>query len=503
MVRCLACIFNLVRHQEASKMAAELRALVRGQAPPEIDELWAEESVITSQTAVISHMLAQQLWDWNDANEKVNALLRDKVRLAVLVTQVAEATQQLGMLGQQLQSQIPTATWVAPCLGCNTPNDSGGCTHDNRPFQVRIPLDGAAPWHRIVRGHLHRATKLLALTANLLSREDCDDLVQLISPQPPPGVTAMNFTLSEANSGKKGYLCIVQLFALLDNASTAFPKAVHYAAACFSLAVCHRPVRAFAQIDASALCEALYRYLEHIFDLIHKSSCLVEENYGLSAFINILPLLYWMADWKQVRRPMVTHLLPTSVSSILLNLVHSQNVGADDDRIDAPYDLEHLPELSAAIVFIEPLMQSNVLREHPMSWAIAATFEVLAKWVSCGIPVGTETIPTTDAGPEPIADCIQEYIPRLHTLAPDARRIAVPLATALASGDTTSPPSEELCFLRKPLARLARRCAFCGTTQGNLNRCGEACGGLALYCSKAHQKQLWAQHKEFCKLQRH
>jgi hypothetical protein len=514
-------------------MAATLKNIVQYLAPPEIDFMWAieEEELIGNNL----HILAENLFDWPNMAEddKVGALLRDSDRLSKLVVEVADATLRLGMLSRQLHSQMPNTIFVVPCEGCNTPYDAGGCSHEsNRPKPQRLQLDGSLALHNQTQHALHRATTLLALTANLLSREDSDLLVQLLIPEPPQGMSSADFVVAEIQSGKRGFVCILHLFALIDNASTAFPKAVHYAAACLSLAVCRRPARAFQLMDEDALCGALNNYFEHLLDLLEDSQCIVEETYGIAAFINILPLLYWMGDWKKVQAPISNHHLTESIATILMNLVNSQNNGAtnEDDRIDVHWDLENMPELSSAIVFLEPLLlpnsratASSVLREHPMSWTIAATFELLDKWALCGIPVGTTWLhDKVDHGDRHLATCLQNYIPRLETLAPRARKIAIPLATALATQTTTTTTplatlqhESSSSFLKNPLIRLASRCEFCGTTEAaggggggggaanssTISACAGGCRGLAQYCCKKHQKQHWPQHKIWCKMQ--
>jgi hypothetical protein len=264
-------------------------------------------------------------------------------------------------------------------------------------------------------------------------------------------------------------------------------------------------------MDADALCGALHNYFEHLLDLL--GSQYVEKGvYGIAAFINILPLLYWMGDWGKVQAPISNHHLPASIATILLTLVDS-----DDARrrsLDVPWSLEKNRAVRSAIVFIEPLIlqhsrratASTVLRDHPLSWTIAATFELLGKWTLCGISVGTARLDAT-VGRGPFATCLQKYISRLDALEPQARQIAIPLATALATQTplSTTTSLHESSFLKNPLIRLARRCEVCGTAEeaanSTISMCAGGCRGLAQYCCKEHQKQHWPQHKGWCKMQ--
>ena len=139
------------------------------------------------------------------------------------------------------------------------------------------------------------------------------------------------------------------------------------------------------------------------------------------------------------------------------------------------------------------------------SWTIAATFEVLDKWAACGIPVGTARL-NGKVGRGPLAASLHRYVRRLNTLVPEARQIAIPLATAPATQTPLSTNSlHESSFLKDPLIRSARRCELCGIIEAAANSpirmCGGGCRGLAQCCCEEHQKQHWPQHKGWCKMQ--
>lgn len=306
-----------------------------------------------------------------------------------------------------------------------------------------------------------------------------------------------------------------------------------YAAGCLSLAVSRRPSQAFALLDPETMVRSIYRFLGHAFNLIDNCDGAVDEPYGVFAFVNVLPLLYCFGDWKDIHKSLVAEQsnLVASLATMAFTLLRNLHEAKEDEAlqdcdVDGPFDTETFPELYPAIIFIDPRIKSDVLREHPMSWAVVTALEVLVKWASRGVPILTERIPTMDAGSEPISDLFTECNPQLEplcdeansipisylfavcqrpleSLCDEARPIGIQLMKNLLEGnhklkDYEAFPHEFL--LSKRIEKLAKWCAYCGQ-EGKVELCLGGCMGLARYCSKEHQKKHWRRHKEFCKHQ--
>lgn len=498
---------------------AKYAELVRRTKPARIDDFWLlkEEEAQdwgTNYRASFIHFPAQSL-SLAFCDDEISELLRDTSRMKQLVAETANACLLLGMLGEQLKEQIDDGDSVVfvstRCLQCNTPYDgSGTCDHErsgSRPTVV--PLDGSAPWHRVAQQRLHRACTLLAVVGNLLTRDDCYELVQLMVPEQPPGMSVAAFLrqqmmLSMTSDGLAGTggdagvnLCAVHIFALIDNASKLFPKAAQYAAACLSLVASRAPARTFALMDVKVLCQTVKDYISGLFVLIHNNVCIFEEAWGTIAYINIVPLLYWLGDWEAAHPWILKSTLPELVSSVAINILHNVWIGQDDERVDRAFDYETFPELRPAVNFMYHLEGEG--QAHPLSWAVAASFEVLGRWTVRGIPVSSLTC-RTNLGREPIANLYEEYATRCGGMGSEkARRFTENIILKLSRRETPELPSLEGSLLRKPMEAMLKRCACCGSEGGQKFSCGGDCKGLACYCCKEHQVKHWKIHKDFCK----
>jgi len=497
------------------------RNLVRRTKPARLDDFWlrkdeeAENWGTNPRMASLIHYPAQSL-SMAFSDDEIAELLRDTGRLKKLVTETAKACLHLGMLSEQLKEQVYEGHDVVVvstcCFGCNTPYDqSGTCDHQrssSRP--ILIPLNGSSEWHRVVQQHLHRACTLLSVVGNLLTRDDCYELVQLMVPEQPPGMSVAVFLQQEmmrtiasddalAGTGENGGVCLCasQIFALVDNASRLFPKAAQYAAACLSLVASRAPGRTLALMDVKVLCETVNAYIADLFELIHNNECIFEEAWGTIAYINIVPLLYWLGDWEAAHPWILKSTLPELVSSVAINILHSVWIGQDDERVDRAFDYETFPELRPAVNFMYHLEGDG--REHPLSWAVAASFEVLGRWTMRGIPVSSQTC-STNLGREPITTLYKEYTDRCNGMGSEkARRVTEDILLKLSRRETPGLPSMGESILRKPMEDMLKRCACCGSEGGRKFSCGGDCKGLACYCCKEHQVKHWKIHKDFCK----
>lgn len=413
-------------------------------------------------------------------------------------------------MAEQLTDQTGNLVYVSRCDGCNTCWDAGGCEHHGSPPKRYLNAQGQT-WEADAILKLHRSVKLLALLNNLLRNSDSSILVRLVVKEPPPGVAPMNFLLQ--NSHDMTSFPLGLLVGVLDNCSAPFPKAAHLAAAALSILVTRRPSVALSLLDPESLAEAIFKYCgESIFHLVNNSECPVEEYFGVIAFINVLPLLYFLGDWKEAQRVLPKHQLPAMITTTAVNILFS---AADDDAWDSPPDVDQLPELGGANVWVRPLFQSTdisstVLDERPMSFAVAGAIEVLGRWANKGLSVGDDPIPVSRGPPATVKSSFQEFEPQLQVLmtrTPAIAPLVEPIVNAIADGHRPRLPASVKSLLHEPLLRASQCCALssCNRTTspdgGILYRCSGGCGGLARYCSTEHQTEHWPQHKYFCKFQ--
>jgi len=478
-------------------------------APSEIDSLWAPEVARAIERSNFQHALSENLTAWA-SNAAIDELLQSRTRCLALVQELATAAVRLGLAGQQLTSQTGNTIYVAKCMGCNTCWDSGGCEHGDSSPKRNLCIHGL-PWEADVILNLHQTVKLLGILCNLLANPESNMLTQLIIREAPPGVSPPAFFLQNSSDVMGHPLGL--LVGLLDNCASPFPKAAHLGAAALSLLVSRRPSVALSSLDPGPLTSSIFQYMwESIFHLINNSECRVEEYFGVVSFINLLPLLYFFGDWKEAHTVLPQHQLPSCITSIAINILHS---AASDDAWDSPPDVDKFPELGNAKVWVRPLFESNemaatVLRERPMSFVVAASIEVLGRWASKRVPVGVDTIPVSRGPPATVASSLQEYQPQLEVLMERTPAIAPlirPIVNDIVEGNRPRLPVPGTSLLHESLLRASMRCAWssCNRTScddgESLLRCAGGCGGLARYCSKEHQTKHWAQHKHFCKRQ--
>jgi hypothetical protein len=512
-------------------------------APSIIDALWQIPTVKTrgqnpnmasalEYDFSMAHMHCEYLDVWC-SNDNLDEILKDQTRCGELVNSMSNATMHLGLkVKEELSSKHGDSDviWVSPCLSCNTPYDAsnGRNNHDNMISRYRsLSPSPSNQTHVNVCKLLHHSTTTLTIIITLLRRPNSEMLARLLVREPPAGVILNDFTVKEVMAGRPSSMNA--LMGVLDNCSDVLPKVAHLAGTALSLVVCRRPAVALGFLDGEKMTQALSRYLKGVFRLVHNAECSVAERFGLAALIHVLPLLYYLADWSESFCALPTSELPWRLSVIMINLLHSAIINYDDDTRshvgDSPPDLEHLPELYGTTnMAIEALLiseennnstsiaswRAELLRNRPLTFAVAASIEVLGHWARKGIPISSCGLPTGTDKEKLFSDGMTEYLPFLKTLISRSPEIAhiKPIAEALAKGVVRPDlPSYDDSILREPL-HWSRRCALSTCerkyrvagidTEKPLMACTGGCGGLAQYCCREHQRAHWPRHKAFC-----
>jgi len=433
----------------------------------------------------------------------------------------------LGIFGQS-QNRFLASTngiFVNPgCAGCNTPYDAGGCRHANSPHRSPMMdpevnelvhtalLMLSAMNYLLVQDHL-KSTNRLALSLVANTGPFSHDPLQNRGREVPP---------------------VSLVLGLMDNCSHAFPKIAQNAAGMLSLLICTNPFATMSCLDGKAFVESVFNYLAGVFGLVHNSECLVEEYYGVVAFLNILPACYHFGMWNEAKSSPQFNIFVASFTSLILNITHGatsrveNSENADEAGVDAitdpPKDLETLPELLSAKVFWESLLLAKdessdqslprdwrvqLLHQRPRTFAVMASLEVLGWWSAKGIDLSRAEIPVNSGPSGEIKDHLEEYLPRIRLLVRGSPQEQVlskyieRILTAILNKRKPKVPRPNLSLLYGPFFCDSRRCGLCHKTQEEagavLFSCGGGCCGLEQYCCKKHQREDWKKHKIWCK----
>ena len=426
---------------------------------------------------------------------------------------------------------------VSHCMGCNMCYHqlNEGCNHAHSRPRACIAEDSE------LELGVHKLIISMGVIIHLLMRDDCDKLVLLLTPEPPAGVSGMTWMFQQLQRGnfRNRNLILPHLIGLLDNVSMPFPKVGSFAAAMLSLLVGRRPATCFSTIDPDSIGESLSKYLSTVFELVHNNECWVESYSGVVELLNIIPFLYHIGSWKQVAQQMSSGLntLNSMLTTLIINICHFAAQDGNDSW-DGPPNLVEFPEMQNFKVFLKPLLRNecingreidhwriDLLLEHPMSFAVAAGLEVLARWATKGVQL-VGTISVSRGEPPTIAGAIAEYMDKIEVLiqrcSPRLDYIR-PLATDLAQGRVPPKPRSSAALLRGPLDQAYARCGLVScrsiTRQSDpssqpsnddeesenwatLYECSGGCQGLEVYCCRQHQKEHWGHHKLFCRANR-
>jgi hypothetical protein len=504
----------------------QVQALCRLYRPTRIDELWERQQLNShsnNTTMSTEHLLADHLDLWASSNE-ISDLLLDNDRLQNLVNQLYESSVFIGQFCQaNTSSERPLVLVVASCDQCNTPYDVGNCQHPNSPPRETL-------MEPQVSVHVHLTVVTLSIITSLLTKSNADKLVLLLTRERPGSAiteTQVVEQLHEGHVSKKPYV-LPALVALIDNCSNAFPKAGQLAAGVVSLIICRRPAVALATLDADMFITSAAQYLDKVFMLVHNTQCSVEQYFGVVAFLNILPALYHLGNWtgqhERLQRGLVALL-----TTIFVNICHYATVAGDgqeqDDFFDQAPNFEELPELLPAKILMEPLLyrdgdmtpqasttdkkwRARVLKQRPMSFAVAGGLEILAWWATHGVDLSEGMIDTHDSSPISVPEALEEYQERIGRLAERTPRLAFmnKITDDIVKGRKPPHPTRKESLLYGPLIYANRRCGLVSCRKleavrgGELMRCSGGCGGLEHYCCKEHQKEHWGLHKRFCKM---
>ena len=162
----------------------------------------------------------------------------------------------------------------------------------------------------------------------------------------------------------------------------------------------------------------------------------------------------------------------------------------------------------------------ELLRDRPGAFTVGCLVEILGRWACRGIPVASAATPSEPSEEEAASMSereVQEYMRTAQAMFAEyeerfngivrktpALAVVQPIFAAIAHGTAPELPPVAGSLLRGPL-HAHMRCALPGCNRatdaesgGRLKMCSGGCGGLARYCSAAHAREHWPQHKPFC-----
>jgi len=249
-----------------------------------------------------------------------------------------------------------------------------------------------------MRAYCHFAIGFTAIAVQLLGYDATEDhLLGCLVREKPAGISHIDWVLGirqtippcisvrysglfrDMPPGNETTVLPVVLLGLIDNCSSPYPKLAMNGTSLLSMLLSRRPAAVISLLDPIQLSGALYKYLKTIFRLVSNAECIVEERFGIAAFINALPTLYLLSENPVTSKHL--HNLPASVATIAINIVHSIS---GSPAAGCPNDLKRLPELWTARVDIRPILVSGIAAEvmtaRPMTYAVAGAIEVRWSW---------------------------------------------------------------------------------------------------------------------------
>jgi hypothetical protein len=464
------------------------------------------------------HLQLQFMSRWA-SDAQVEAALAKPMLVDALVSNLNTVLIEVGMQCSMSLNPGSSDVFLCRCVGCNMPHDNGSCHHPGGPSVKRLPVGHS------LHAAVHRASQLMAIARSLLahplrSEEHKDALLERLVPD---GIVTSEL-LEEMNRNPMAarrlhQLSPLALVGVLDNCSRPFPKLAGHAASLLSVLIARRPLKVLSMLDPRTTTTSLVTWLDSLFGRVraHSEACRVELAFGAQQVLDLVPLLYHLGDWPQVR-PALEKVVAPFVASILGNLMHhatedyarddasgrmSLNVSADD----RPFDCELFPCLSLATFECAFLYGAGekMMKQRPLTFAAACLVEVLGRWQCRGVNVSGGRL-QLGAGSESVATLLDDYSKQVACLSENEPTFAhvATIYEALLTSKKPRFPKDEQSLIRGPL-RACRVCCMPGcnartTSSGeDLLTCGGGCGMLARYCSRAHQKKHWKIHKKWCK----
>ena len=227
---------------------------------------------------------------------------------------------------EQFGSAFPVR--ILDCAGCNTVYAAHSHPGEGPPT-VRLRDDDAAALHNGAQFVVcvHRVLLQMELLSSLLrssSASDADALLDCLAPEAPKGAESHQAWVHEQMFAGK-FQPTASLLGMIDHCQGPLPKVANAAASLLGMVLSLRPTAVMSALDPEPLSRMLYCSLNAIFGRIKHTTCLVEQTFGVSELVNVIPLLYHLGDWAHSNVALPRHGLPASIGSLSINMLHQVN----------------------------------------------------------------------------------------------------------------------------------------------------------------------------------
>ena len=481
-----------------------------------LSSLEGDPSILpASQCSLLDHCRCEYFHEWIKEKQLEEFVSNNKL-VNAFISRLLFVSINIGSMSTQIPFQGENASRISSdCLGCNSVyenNGENGSGCRNCGSQSSIPsvklsdiFHSSSNAHQTLPIILHEGICLLSFTISLLTMKSTNPVIvrgieyviDMIIGTPN---TNTDHLLDNFESQIPLNIPVLATFVgLIDNCYRLYPRCAHLAVTLLSICVTKRPSEALAQIDPDPLLSSIYRYIGDMWPRVSNARCIVEEYYGITEVLNLIPLLFFLGDWGDSKKYLAKHRIAIILASLATNIAHS---AAAENHSDCPKDLIKFPELYSARVLVEELYADKVdaMRSNPFTFATCALVEILARWEAhCGISISDLTIPCGDDERISVKDSFLEYSSKYEKIINrnEAFTCILPLVHAFASGEKIK--TAKVGLLRTSILHTSMKCNLRGCqVYGNLMTCSGKCNGLARYCSKEHQKIDWKEHKKFC-----
>ena len=413
------------------------------------------------------------------------------------------------------QNNEVTFTNKSLCQGClslrEEPQYATGRQLQDVPASV--PIVGRDCVDNLQRAN-HVGAMAMQLAISLLVRQDTDKVVLNLVDYLPTSIPIY----------KNACLLSDVLSSFVSHFSRQFPMLTELAVGVLALIIIRNPI-ALLKVQTLALHHCVSTRVNNIVVYMHwlrmKQQSLTEMRFDMNHMvvethltakyvIDLLPLLFHIGGFRDSQEEERTDL---AVNVLTLTMYLIDLVMLAPNVCDCANTTRNFPEVARLTPpFMGTLLlcdaddeedktwRQDLLKERPVSFAIAGLVEVIGWWGYKGRGFYRDDENLFFSLAETLSEKLALIVLRTHRLAH-----ILSIARTFARREMPGKPNRKKSLLYGPLCFQHRRCGLlsCRKTAeeagGTLLRCAGGCDGLEQYCCREHQLEHWKDHKTFCK----